>query len=107
MEFLQLHLAGDSRLLISATCCSSFSSRFRGFPDMVSVRDERPARDEDAHKTIVDHWVQIVDLTSVTTAGHWGLGCQRGAEELCRSVISQAGTTCLFLLFESADDEDS
>jgi hypothetical protein len=50
VEFLQVHLAGDSRLLISASCCSSFSSRFRGFPGMVSVRDECPARNEGAHE---------------------------------------------------------
>jgi hypothetical protein len=55
-------------------------------------------------RTIVDHWVQIVDVTSVITASHWDLGCRGrsngGAEELCRSVILQAGATCPFPLFE-------
>jgi hypothetical protein len=62
-------------------------------------------------RTIVDHWVQIVDVTSVITAGHWDLGCRGrsngGAKELCRSVILQAGATCPFPLFESADDGGS
>ena len=55
MEFLQLQFAADFRVAISASFCSSLFSRFRGFPDMVSVRDERPARGEDAHEFPMDH----------------------------------------------------
>jgi hypothetical protein len=43
----QLQFAADFRVAISASFCSSLSSRLRWFPDMVSVREEHSVGDDE------------------------------------------------------------